>query len=134
MGLSERIMVVASSYKKELAGISNKKVCQHITDGTCLIFGSSFLLWSASTGKKYYGVPVKTGTIFIDYLASGVKGKGEAEELLSIVKRKGEDIILMVRADNPRAIAFYKKHGFSEVKTVSWKTYESIIMVWRASV
>lgn len=133
MSLVTGIMSIANLYKKELVGITKARVILHLNLGTYLLKGSSFLLWSTVDKKSYQGVPVKSGTIHLDFLASGNKGKGEAAELVNQLKANGEDIILMVRQDNLRGQAFYKKHGFVEARVVEYKNFNSIVMLWSAS-
>lgn len=131
MSLVDGIMKIASKYKEELAGITRAKVLDHLEAGTYLVKGSTFLLWSYVKTKSYQGVPLLNSTIQLEYIASGVKGQGDAESLLNQLKVRGCDIVLMVREDNPRGIAFYEKHGFKKERVVEYKNYNSHIMVWR---
>lgn len=77
MSLLEGIAKIASKYKNELVGLTRVKIITHLNLGTYLVKGSSFLLWSKLSTKSYLGVACEKDTIHLEYIASGVKGKGE---------------------------------------------------------
>lgn len=132
MSLLEGIAKIASKYKNELVGLTRVKIITHLNLGTYLVKGSSFLLWSKLSTKSYLGVACEKDTIHLEYIASGVKGKGEATLLLDTLKGNQKPIVLLVRQDNTRAIAFYKKHGFKEARVVEYKNFNSVVMLWSA--
>ena len=63
------------------------------------------------------------------YLHPEVFGTGVGEALMRDVLPDGEPATLEVLAANPRAIAFYKKHGFTETgKTSKFAGHKTLVM------
>lgn len=120
---------IAKPYKEELAGITKAKLTKAFLEGQVFTTENAFLMYTPS--KKYLGVSLGLGGVVLNYVATSAQGSGEAVQLLSMLKDDYNTIALMVREDNPRAISFYKKHGFTQERLVPYKSYNSLIMVWR---
>lgn len=62
------------------------------------------------------------------------QGDGSAKEVLeNFLSFVNDDVYLSVRADNDRARRFYRKLGFEQVGTISWKSglIDGCVYVWR---
>ncbi|MFH2056499.1 MAG: N-acetyltransferase [bacterium] len=75
------------------------------------LVGAAYLLWRQGG---------RTGRLYSIAVSEAVRGQGVAPQLLKRgeqeVQRHGcTKLSLEVRADNERAIAFYRKHGYREI-------------------
>lgn len=86
------------------------------------------------TVKKQPKCVIKPGDIKLDQLVNKSEGNGLAKEVLQQFLKKFEDntIWLEVRADNKRAIRFYRKNGFRKACSIDFGNIKGIIMVRKA--
>lgn len=116
-------------HKAELAGITKDKVRTALKAGHVYGKGGTFLIYTPS--HRYMGLYLGPKGVQLGYIASANKGSGEATDLITKLQTNFSSIALMVREDNPRAIAFYKKHGFTQERVIPYAHYNSIVMLWR---
>ena len=57
----------------------------------------------------------------IKQIANQSLGNGNASKVISAFIDENKHVVLSVRKNNERAIAFYKKNGFRVVGTVTWR-------------
>ena len=92
------------------------------------------LTWTVyqKTVKKGKAV-IKPGDVKINQLVNKNQGNGKAKKIfLDFLKKKGKNktVWLEVRANNKRAIRFYKKNGFKKVTDITFgEKMKGILMV-----
>ncbi len=124
------IKALLDQYKQEILSVASSEITKAIVDGRCLYERGVVIIYRRLYEKSYYGVPLGHGAYQILYIASTTHGDGSAKDVLtrffSMVKQQ---VFLLVKSDNPRAIKFYERHGFYSRKEIKFKTFSSLLMV-----
>ena len=86
-----------------------------LEDGVVIVFGVY------KRKQKIGTVEAQRGNAHIGQIVTASQGSGNASKiLLKFFNEMNCDVWLTVRAENPRARAFYEKNGMKNVSSISW--------------
>jgi len=106
---------------------------KHEKNGTLLYKNGVVLTYTKyKVSVNKYKYKIKPGDIKINQLVNKKQGNGKAKKvfLAFLKKHKNTNLILEVRANNRKAIKFYRKNGFKKIdKTNFGKDMKGIVML-----